>query len=408
MSSYRTTLKLISEDCPDRDDLLSACHTRCARRTFHVLERNGSIFIKLGQHLAAMSYLLPLEWTSEFTPLQDRCPVSSYESIRSMIRQDTGQEIEEIFEYFDPVPIGAASLAQVHRARLKGSGQEVAVKLQHPALAEWIPLDMALTRFAFTNIKHWFPEYPMTWLSDEMESSLPKELDFNHEAENIVRVRAYFDGLKKQLPLVVPDVIWAGKRILVLEYMPGKRLDDLDYLDRNNISRDEVSASLARIFNTMIFGADAPLHCDPHGGNLAIRLNPTRGGRQNFDIILYDHGLYRDIPMEMRRSYAKLWLAVLDADEERMRRYAKEVAGVTEEQFPLFASAITGRDWSVVRRGVSAPRTVEEKKEISTGTLALSGVAFCSFADVSQRSRRASLHNSSKCLPTSLVSSCLS
>jgi len=135
-----------------------------------VLEKNGSVFVKLGQHLAAMGYLLPLEWTTMFIPLQDRCPVSSMESIRKMILDDTGQTVEELFEAFDPVPLGAASLAQVHRATVKG-GKEVAVKLQHPALAEWIPLDMALTKFTFTNIKYFFPEYPLTWLSDEMEAS---------------------------------------------------------------------------------------------------------------------------------------------------------------------------------------------------------------------------------------------
>lgn len=169
-----------------------------------------------------------------------------------------------------------------------------------------------------------------------------------------------------QLYLTTPIVRWAKKRIICMDFVPGKRLDDLEYLDSNNISRDEVSASLARIFNTMIFAKDAPLHCDPHGGNLAIRKNPNRRRPYNFDIILYDHGLYRDIPLDLRRSYAKLWLAVLDGDIEKMRIHAGEVAGVTDEQFPLFASAITGRDWSVLKKGVATPRSEEEKSEIST------------------------------------------
>jgi aarF domain-containing kinase len=82
-------------------------------------------------------------------------------------------------------------------------------------------------------------------------------------------------------------------------------------------------------------------------------------------VILYDHGLYRDIPIELRRSYAKLWLAVIDADENRMRKYAKEVAGIDDEQFPLFASAITGRDYRVITQSVAMARSEEEKKNIN-------------------------------------------
>lgn len=159
--------------------------------------------------------------------------------------------------------------------------------------------------------------------------------------------------------------MWAQKRILVMEFITGRRPDDLDFLDRNGIDRDEVSATLAHIFNEMIFGDNAPLHCDPHGGNIAIRPNPNRR-RHNFDIILYDHGLYREIPRELRRNYAKLWLAVIEADEPHMREYAHKVAGVTDEQFPLFASAITGRDYKVLtQKSVASSRTADEKENIS-------------------------------------------
>ena len=97
---------------------------------------------------------------------------------------------------------------------------------------------------------------------------------------------------------------------------------------------------------------------------VAIRKNPHRKGA-NFDIILYDHGLYRDIPENLRRSYAKLWLAVIDANEPLMRKYAKEVANITDEQFPLFASAITGRDCRILTKSVALERSAEEKKNIN-------------------------------------------
>ena len=149
-----------------------------------------------------------------------------------------------------------------------------------------------------------------------------------------------------------------------MEFLAGRRPDDLAYLDANNIDRDELSAAFAHLFNEMIFGDDAPLHCDPHGGNIAIRPNPNQ--HPNFDIILYDHGLYRKIPQELRRNYAKLWLAIIDTDIPRMREYAHKVAGITDEQFPLFASAITGRDYSVLtKKNVTSSRTAEEKNDIS-------------------------------------------
>ena len=309
-----------------------------------------------------MNYLLPEEWTTTFIPLQDHCPVSSYESIAEMVLKDTGSPIEDHFEEFEREPIGAASLAQVHIATLKGTRRKVAVKVQHPALEEWVPLDLTLTRFTFTTLKRFFPEYDLEWLSSEMEASLPQELDFALEGKNALRTRNYFMGLPN-LPLVVPDVVWGKRRILVMENVSGRRTDDLEYLDSNGIDRDEVSASLARVFNEMIFG-DTPLHCDPHGGNIAIRKNNARR-KPNFDIILYDHGLYREIPKQLRRNYAKLWLAVIDADEKNMRKYSYEVAGITDDQFPLFASAITGRDYTVVANSVVSSRSDAEKEVIS-------------------------------------------
>jgi len=125
-----------------------------------------------------MNYLLPIEWTTTFIPLQDKCPVSSFESIEAMFEQDTGEQLSDYFSEFEHEPIGAASLAQVHLATVKETGQKVAVKVQHPALAEWAGLDLALTSFTFSTLKRFFPEYDLEWLSSEMEYSLPQELDF--------------------------------------------------------------------------------------------------------------------------------------------------------------------------------------------------------------------------------------
>ena len=357
----------LNENDKNPDDIvknsarLKACHQRCADRTLKVLETNGSIFIKLGQHLSSMEYLLPIEYCKTMKVLQDHCPISSMESIEEMYFDDTGRHIEDDFATFDPIPVGAASLAQVHVATLKANGQKVAVKVQHPHLGEWAALDLALTRFTFKTLKTFFPEYDLQWLSKEMDESLPVELDFKNEGKNAIRAKEYFSKIPS-LPVVIPDVLWAKERIIVMDFVKGARPDDLNYIDSQHISRDDVSAALARIFNEMIFGEDAPLHCDPHGGNIAIRKNSQQP--QGFDVIIYDHGLYRDIPMSLRRDYAHLWISILDADEPEMRKWSYRVAGVMDEDFRLFASAITGRDYKVLEKSVTEARTAEEKKEI--------------------------------------------
>lgn len=204
LRSYRVTLKQDTSSPEEHNALIRACHKRCAERTLRVLEKNGSIFIKLGQHLSSMGYLLPIEWTSTFIPLQDRCPVSSIESIGELFRKDTGQDMNELFASFESTPIGAASLAQVHIATLKETGQKVAVKVQHPALDEWVPLDLALTRFTFSMLKRFFPEYDLEWLSKEMDFSLPQELDFRMEAQNATHASEYFKK-HSDAPLVIPE-----------------------------------------------------------------------------------------------------------------------------------------------------------------------------------------------------------
>src|SRR5699024_4774142 len=122
----------------------------------------------------------------------------------NLFLEDTGKSVDELFESFEPEPIGAASLAQVHVAVMKETGQKVAVKVQHPALAEWVPLDLALTSFTFSMLKRFFPEYDLEWLSKEMELSLPQELNFQLEGENATRASEYF-RTKPEVPLVIPE-----------------------------------------------------------------------------------------------------------------------------------------------------------------------------------------------------------
>lgn len=348
----------------ERSEELARTHKRAALITLKALETNGGIYIKLGQHISALTYLLPTEWTDTMLPLQDRCPQSSMKEIEEMFISDLGCSISEVFSDFDPNPVGVASLAQVHLATLRESGEKVAVKVQHPSLQEFVPLDIYLTKTVFELMYKIFPDYPLTWLSEEMQNSIYVELDFTNEAENAQKTAKYFKDYLNVTALRIPEIVSAQKRILVMEYVGGARLDNLKYLEDNDISTLEVSSCLSHIFNNMIFTPGVGLHCDPHGGNLAIRSveKSKSNNGHNFEIILYDHGLYRDIPLQMKRDYSHFWLSVLDNDVPKMKEYAAKFAGIEGEQkFKIFASAITGRSpETALNYDISKVRTSEE------------------------------------------------
>lgn len=331
----------------ERQVALGEAHGKAAFITLKALEKNGGIYIKLGQHISALTYLLPREWTDTMIPLQDRCPRSSMEEIEAMFRYDMGVEMDNVFSHFSPDPVGVASLAQVHIATLRATGEKVAVKVQHPSLAEFVPLDIYLTQTVFSLMHKVFPEYPLTWLGDEMQNSIYVELDFTNEAVNAETTEENFRHMLHETALRIPKIVSAEKRILIMEYVAGSRLDDLSYLHKNNINPAEVSSCLSHIFNNMIFTPGVGLHCDPHGGNLAIRAvdKASSNNGHNFEIVLYDHGLYRYIPLQMKREYSHFWLAILDNDIPKMKYYAQKFAGIEgDRKFQIFSSAITGRD----------------------------------------------------------------
>ncbi|TID29641.1 hypothetical protein CANINC_001760 [Pichia inconspicua] len=332
-----------------------ACYTCSLKKTPNVSKVLGCTDL-----CTTLTYLLPVEWTETMICLQSECPESTVEDIKQMFENDTGIKFDNYFSHFDSTPIGVASLAQVHKATLRETGQEVAVKLQHPSLAKFVPLDVALTKFVFDMMYKVFPDYPLTWLGDEMQESIFVELDFRYEAKNAKKTQDYFKEYLSSTALKVPEVYTAKRRVLIMEFIGGARLDNLNYIDGHHISRAEVCGCLAHIFNNMIFKSGF-VHCDPHHGNIAIRhLDQPKNGH-NFEIILYDHGLYRTIPNQMKVDYSKFWLALIDKNQQDMKVYGKKFAKIDDNQFPLFAAAITGRDFDHALQGdLEVPRSQEE------------------------------------------------
>ncbi|WVN87264.1 uncharacterized protein L203_102441 [Cryptococcus depauperatus CBS 7841] len=322
------------------------CHKRSAERMLIALRKNSGIYVKLGQHVAAVQ-VLPKEWTETMRPLQDQCHPTPVEKTDAMLRDDLGLGINDLFADFAPFPIGVASLAQVHQAVDKKTGRAVAVKIQHADLQEFAAVDMATVNFAIHFVRYVFPDFEFSWLGEEMNEMLPLEMDFRHEATNSKRCMDEFMHLKGKTSLYLPEVLWAEKRCMVMEFIEGARVDDLAYLQKHHIDRNQVSQELSRIFSQMVY-LNGHFHADPHHGNILIRPKaPSSHSPYNFDVCLLDHGQYFDIPDDLRVNYAHFWLSLIKPSSRKTvqerRHYAKLVGNIDDDMYPILESAITGQ-----------------------------------------------------------------
>ena len=351
---YKYSLWGYDSDDKEYKTMKSLCHTRSAIRFRDLCSSNGGVFIKIGQHIGSMDFMFPEEYLSVLKCFQKDAPVSPMEDIRSVIVTDFGKSIEQLFSYFDPTPIGAASLAQVHRARLR-NGREVAVKVQHRVVEEHAYNDSGTIEFFVNVASKFFPEFQFQWLVDELKKNIPLELDFLNEGRNCERIGKMMPELDY---LRVPRIEWeySTKRVLMMEFCRGGAVDDVEYIQKNGLSVDDITTKLGRMYSEMVF-VHGYVHCDPHPGNVLVRRNQGTG---KAEIVLLDHGLYQTMPDKLRLDYCKLWQSLISADMEGMEKYGRSLG--VGKYHPLLACMVSGRSWDALQTGIQKTNT--SKKEL--------------------------------------------
>ena len=182
--------------------------------------------------------------------------------------------------------LGTASLAQVHKAKLKETGEEVAVKVQHRYVKKHSWVDIQTCDILVRAVKVAFPQFEFMWLAEEMKKNLPLELSFLQEGKNAEKVSNMFSHFSW---LKVPKIHWtlSRDRILVMEFCSGGFINDIEYLKKHNIDLESVSKKVGEMYADMIF-KHGYVHCDPHPGNVLVHKN--KAGVD--EVILLDHGLY--------------------------------------------------------------------------------------------------------------------
>lgn len=263
-----------------REEDYEVQHRRGAGRALDTARALGATLIKAGQFASSRPDLLPPPYTRALSTLQDKVPPRPFGVIRRAIEKETGRPLYRTFFRVDPEPIAAASIAQVHRARL-ADGREVAVKVRYPEVADLVGEDLASLEAIFDAIGRLEPDVQLRPISDYLRWTLPLELDLAREAAAMRELR---DVLSDREDVVVPDHVeeLTSEGLLVMDYLEGIRVNDRAALVAAGIDPTEVAALLNDAFADQLFRRGI-LHADPHPGNLLVQPGPK--------LVLLDHGL---------------------------------------------------------------------------------------------------------------------
>ncbi|MFZ1042936.1 MAG: AarF/UbiB family protein [Anaerolineales bacterium] len=295
--------------------------------------RMGGVMIKVGQFLSARLDVLPAEITDELSGLQDEVPAEDFKAIKKLAEAEFGAPLDEIFERFETEPLAAASLGQVHRARLRADApeaeqfREVVVKIQRPFIDQLIDVDFsALRRFG-----GWLQRYEpirkrvnVPALIEELSETVHCEIDYLAEGKN---AETFAENFKDRKRVHVPRVVWSRttQRALTLENVYAIKITDYDEITAVGIDRAEVAAVLLDTYLKQIF-EDGFFHADPHPGNLFVTPVPATtlksSGREKrkagWRLTFVDFGMVGDVPENLRDGLRDLLIGVGTRDPSRV------------------------------------------------------------------------------------------
>ncbi len=289
----------------------------------------GGVMIKVGQFLSSRQDVLPPEIIKELAGLQDEVPPEDFADIREKAERELGGPLDEKYQFFDTTPLAAASLGQVHRARLRedssenASFQDVVVKVQRPYIEKIIEVDLS----ALERVGGWLARYKpvrkradVKGLIEEFSATIYEEIDYLAEGKNAESFQEIFAD---QPHIHVPRVVWdlTTKNVLTLENVLAIKITDYDAITAAGIDRAEVARVLLDTYLQQIF-EDGFFHADPHPGNLFVTplSEPAEDGTANWKLTFVDFGMMGRVPDKLRAGLREMVIAVGTRDAGRMVR----------------------------------------------------------------------------------------
>ena len=314
---------------------MSKLHRQVAHGLLRVCQKNGGVYVKAGQTAASLT-TLPPEYREVLERLEDSVPPIRFSRIRRAFEKELGHDMSDVFESFEMKATAAASLAQVHKAKLK-DGTTVAVKIQYPGLQSALDADLAVMAFLAGFAHFVFRVTDWRWFLREIKEKIVEELDFRNEAANAARLSACFEN---RTDIVVPRLFprWSSSKVLCMEWIEGIKVSDAAELKKAGLSPRQVGLLFQGVSAEMMC-SHGFVHGDMHPGNVFVRGPPPQPNplshvlpwlRHNRpQIVLIDHGLYFTLPADMRVLYCMLWCAFVLNDANTAHSAAVQLAGET-------------------------------------------------------------------------------
>lgn len=305
---------------------LAQLHRRNAVLFRDVSLQQGGAFLKVGQLLSARADILPREWVEELRVLQDQASAVLFPAIRELVEAELGDRLENLFASFDPEPIAAASIGQVHKATLP-DGRAVAVKVQRPGLDELLEQDMALLKLFVESIRSLLPPMDFATIVSEIERSVWEELDYRQEAHWMTTLGDFLAEVPHvQVPRPVAG--YCTDKLIASNFIEGTPL--MTELDRRQAAGDHTGVStllgqLLDLYLRQVLEAGT-FQADPHPGNILV----TPAGQ----LVLLDFGCTMQLPDSFRDAYFKVLGAALLDDRDTLIRLLTEMGFQTRSGRP--------------------------------------------------------------------------
>jgi len=315
---------------------LEALHEANAKRFHDLSAAHGGAFLKVGQLLSARADLLPDAWIRELSKLQDRAPTVDFEDVRRTVEQDAGEPLEARFASFDPEPLAAASIGQVHRAT-DHDGRALAVKVRRPGIERLVAHDLDLLEAFVLGARESLPPTDWDTVIDEVRAMVEAELDYDRERATMGRLAAFFEPLEG-IRAPRPGDALSTERVLVSTFEPGARITEALDARAADGEDDRVALVLGRLLEAYVAQVleAGEFQCDPHPGNFLVT--------DDDEVVVLDFGAAKTLDRATRDGYLDLVQAALADDRARFTARLAELGFATRSGRPdtldVFADAM--------------------------------------------------------------------